>query len=172
MNNDEKINLITEIHTIFYEQLDSFENIGGLFLAYLYPAIAAGEKCQLWGSSYDDLILLLFLQNNFSPEHKIWDFLECLETESFVVESKYYAKKSINGEFILDTNCYYNVYNKTCYGMEDNIDNWKGELVSDWLVFELEPNALFNNGYVFQVDKPQKVCDDCGENVEKCSCKC
>lgn len=171
MSSDEKMFLITEIHDVFYQNISSFENTAGSFLAYLYPAIASGEKCQLWGSDYEDIVMLLFLQNNFSKNHKIWEYIECMEKEQFVVDAKYCTKWKLAWEFDIETHCYYNVFYQIYYGLDDELYDGKGECIEEWLVFELELNDLFDNDYVFRVKNPQKMCELCGENINTCLCQ-
>jgi len=170
MSAEEKIELITEIHSAFYDYRESFNSIAGSFLAYLYPAIALDEKCQLWGDNDDDIVIFLFLQNNFDENHKIWEFIECLETDNFYVDAVCYTKWNINWEFELESKCKYNIFNRECYDIDLDIFENKGELLENWLIFELWPNDLFGDDLIFRVDNPQKICDICGRNYDDCEC--
>lgn len=170
MSNDEKLNLISDIYQTLNSKLNNFDNDLGCFLAYLYPFIVADKKCQLWGSSYDDLVLLLFLQNTFDENHKIWDYIEFLEEEQFIVPATYFVKKFINWEFVLEAECYYNIYTKTCIVINENIYDSKGNFIEDWLEFDLAPNDLFDSQYIFKVKNPTKICNFCEETMDKCVC--
>lgn len=169
MNSDEKLKLIEEIHEIC-----SQTNIDGLlggFLSYVYAGIAMDKKSQLWGQCYDDIVLYVFLKNNFNENHAIWNFIECLETEDSYIDATCYAKWYINWEFTLESKCKYNVFTNQCFDFELDIFDNKGKLIENWVIFELDESNIFIDGCVFQVSNPDKICDICFEKYEDCQCR-
>ena len=163
MSIEDKNTLILDIYQVYYEY--DLDNFVGEFLAYLYPAIVADEKCQLWGSDDNDIIILLSLQNNFDIKHNIWKYIEVMEDDMFVVDAIYYTKwRRGDWEFQLENSCYYNCFKQAYYGLNEDVYSGQGDLIEEFLTFEIKENVLFDNEYVFKVNSPQKMCDFCGEN--------
>lgn len=166
----EKTKLISEIHQIFTENAVSIEGIAADCLVYLYPAIVNDKKCQLWGSSESDVIFYIFLKTYFDENHKIWDYIECLEEDDFVLEAVYHVEKKMSWQFTLKSKCLYNVYYNTCFNFETDIYNSKGELIREYLNVDIPDNNLIPEEYAYMVSNPMKICDICYKSYEECEC--
>lgn len=77
-----RLDLIADIYTQFYESFDSFvPNEIGVKLAYLFGAIAIGDQLAIHEDVGDDVWFHDQCHTLFPSGHGIWQYIEFIETE-------------------------------------------------------------------------------------------
>jgi hypothetical protein len=152
MTNDEKIQLIQNIHDIFYHSTDDYNWATADFLAILYPSIVIGDTCCLCGSSSEVRGLYIFLKQNFASDDPLWDYIELQEEEQFTIKAKHYTRWLISESYMdLESDCLYDIINNLCHSIKTVHKVKNAELIEEWVEFET-PHSNFFQDTIIRVD--------------------